>query len=47
MTTALGGVFFSDSQAANQADMVIAQQRPSPTPTPTTPTPQPTRTPPR
>ncbi|BBD62184.1 hypothetical protein NIES2109_50220 [Nostoc sp. HK-01] len=45
MTTAIGGFFFSDSQAANQADMVIAQQRPSPRPT--TPTPKPTRTPPR
>ncbi|MBE9205234.1 hypothetical protein IQ244_01530 [Nostoc sp. LEGE 06077] len=43
MTTAIGGVSFSDSPSANQADLVIAQQRPSPRPT--TPTPRPTPTP--
>ncbi|MBU7586278.1 MAG: hypothetical protein KAF91_26010 [Nostoc sp. TH1S01] len=41
-STAIGGVFLSDSQVAHQPDIVIAQQSPSPSPSPTTPTPSPT-----
>lgn len=45
LSSAIGGVLFSDSQVVNQPGSLIAQQDPSPTPTPTPTTPTPTPTP--